>query len=174
MQGILWLAKELLHYPWCWLVWTFPNTRFFKFLTQKVFCTVLYRLLVDSVLNLETFCVKLFLLDWNVWTILGGMTTFVRWGKTHLQTMVVVHLLQSVKINLNLLYGITYYFSKYFGFADVHIERFVIVWKLCKDSKCIISTSTSYSIYPFTFTFFLPCIVILVNNSQSYNRCTVL
>jgi len=41
--------------------------------------------------------------------------------------MVVVHLLQSVKINLNLLYGITYYFSKYFGFADVHIERFVIV-----------------------------------------------
>jgi hypothetical protein len=41
--------------------------------------------------------------------------------------MVVVYLLWSVRINLNWLYGITYYFSKYFGFADVNIEGFVIV-----------------------------------------------
>jgi hypothetical protein len=160
MQGNLWLAKELLHSLWCWLVWTFPNTGFFKYLTQKVFCTVLHRLLVESLLNLEAFCVKLLLFDGNLWTILSGMTTFVLGVKTHLHWKVVVHLLQSVKINLNLLCGITYHFSKYFGFAVVNIEGFVIVWKLHKDSKCIISTSTSYNMFPFTFTLFPPCIMM--------------
>jgi len=40
---------------------------------------------------------------------------------------VVVHLLQSVKINVNQLYGITHHFSKYFSFAGVNIVGFVIV-----------------------------------------------
>ena len=59
---------------------------FLKFLTQKVFCIVLYRLLVESVLNLEAFCLKLLLLDGNVWAILGGITKFILQVKTHLQT----------------------------------------------------------------------------------------
>jgi len=38
---------------------------------------MLHRLLVESVLNMEAFRVKLLLLDGNLWTILGGMTMFV-------------------------------------------------------------------------------------------------
>jgi len=41
--------------------------------------------------------------------------------------MVVVRLLWSVEIHLNPLYGITYHISKYFVFADVNIDGFVIV-----------------------------------------------